>query len=60
MNGCDHYKRIQKWVSEEHFITGEIEDRLVDEWVSTTIDIDLYRFKCTQCDKIEYYCQPIK
>lgn len=60
MNDCDHYKRIPKWISEEHFITVEIEDRLVDDWISTTVDIDLYSFKCTHCGKIEYYSKPIK
>lgn len=55
---CDHYQRQVKWISEENCISGEMESRLVDEWVSTTIDIDLNRFKCVQCGKIEYYTQP--
>lgn len=60
MNGCDHYERRQRWVSEENFMTGEVEDRLVDEWISTTVDVDLYSFKCTQCEKIEYYSRLIE
>jgi hypothetical protein len=27
----------------------------VYETVSTTVDIDLHRYKCTQCDEIMYY-----
>jgi predicted nucleic-acid-binding Zn-ribbon protein len=52
---CNHSKRRTYWTKEEHFITGEMEDKLVDEWESTFIDIDLHRCKCIQCGKTEYY-----
>lgn len=57
---CDHSERRIYWVKKKNFITGEMEDELIDEWVWTFVDIDLYRFKCTRCGEIQYYSQPMK
>ena len=55
---CNHQRTISRWVGEENWYddgssmhTGEWEY----ETVSTTVDIDLHRYKCTQCDEIMYY-----
>ena len=55
MKECRHEIRKTYWVKKENLITCEIEDHLVDEWVSTWKDIDLHRSQCTECGKVEYY-----
>ncbi len=51
---CDHTRTIERWVTTDYFgeeIAGEWEY----ETVSTTVDIDIGRYKCTQCGKVMYY-----
>lgn len=51
---CKHERTTQRWITRDYF--GE---EIVGEWeyntVSTTVDIDLHRYKCTQCGEIMYY-----
>jgi hypothetical protein len=55
---CDHQRTTKQWVGEDYWYddgssyhTGE----WVYETVSTTVDIDLHRYKCTQCGEVMYY-----
>lgn len=55
---CNHQRTTSRWVGEENWYddgssmhTGEWEY----ETVSTIVDIDLHRYKCTQCGEIMYY-----
>lgn len=52
---CDHYVYKQKFVEDTHPYTGED----ISEWVtiseSTNVDLDVGRFRCTQCGKTGYY-----
>lgn len=51
---CTHTSTRERWVTTDYF--GEEID---GEWEytekSTTVDIDLHRYKCTQCGEIMYY-----
>jgi hypothetical protein len=51
---CTHTREHSEWVTVDYF--GEEID---GEWKytteSTTVDIDLHRYKCTQCGEIMYY-----
>jgi extradiol dioxygenase family protein len=51
---CNHTRETSRWVTLDYF--GEEID---GEWEytteSTTVDIDLHRYKCTQCGEIMYY-----
>lgn len=51
---CTHTIERSKWVTVDYF--GEEID---GEWEytteSTTVDIDLHRYKCTRCGEIMYY-----
>jgi len=51
---CNHQRTTSRWVTEDYF-----GDEIAGEWqyetVSTTVDIDLHRYKCTQCGEIMYY-----
>jgi hypothetical protein len=51
---CKHERTTSRWVTVDYF--GEETD---GEWEytteSTTVDIDLHRYKCTQCGEIMYY-----
>ena len=53
---CNHTRESKRWVEtdgwyEDNSATGE----WVYETVYTTVDIDLHRYKCTQCSEIMYY-----
>jgi hypothetical protein len=52
---CNHQRTTERWVETEDWYSGE----MVGEWEYrteiTTVDIDLHRFKCTQCGEIMYY-----
>jgi hypothetical protein len=55
---CSHERTTRRWVGEDYWYddgssyhTGEWEY----DTVSTTVDIDLHRYKCTQCGEIMYY-----
>jgi hypothetical protein len=51
---CNHQRETSRWVTQDYF--GEEID---GEWEytteSTTVDIDLHRYKCTQCGEVMYY-----
>lgn len=51
---CTHSKRIVEDNSYEPWYGGWIEDIRTVE-VTTYEDIDLHRFRCTQCGHIRYY-----
>lgn len=55
MNNCDHWKRGQEWVEEKDEWTGEA----ISDWkpyaINTCEDIDLHRWRCTQCGLVGYY-----
>ena len=54
---CKHYSRTQHWIDGAfNDWTGEY-DSGHWEWEekSTTVDIDLHRYKCTMCGEIMYY-----
>ena len=53
---CNHTRETSRWIEadtwyEDNSATGE----WVYETVNTTVDIDLHRYKCTQCGEIMYY-----
>ncbi len=55
---CNHQRRIDHWVAEDHWYddgsschTGHWEYGTI----STTVDIDTGRYKCTQCGEVMYY-----
>jgi hypothetical protein len=51
---CTHTRTRSEWVTVDYF--GEEID---GEWKytteSTTVDIDLHRYKCVQCNEVFYY-----
>lgn len=53
---CNHQRTIQRWVSEFENDWGYVEPgRWEHETVSSTVDIDVHRYQCTQCGQIMYY-----
>lgn len=52
---CKHEASTSRYVEEENWYTGEIEGRWEYSTVSTTVDIDLHRYKCTRCGLVMYY-----
>jgi hypothetical protein len=52
---CTHERTRSRWVEEEDWYHGGTTER--QEWYteSTTVDIDLHRYKCTQCGEVMYY-----
>jgi hypothetical protein len=51
---CTHTKTKQTWVTTNYF-GEETEGEWEYETISTTVDIDLHRYKCTQCGEVMYY-----
>lgn len=51
---CSHQRTQSRWVTTDYF-GEETEGKWEHETVSTTVDIDLHRYKCTQCGEIMYY-----
>jgi hypothetical protein len=51
---CSHERTTERWVTRDYF-GEEIDGEWQYETVSTTVDIDLHRYKCTQCGEIMYY-----
>jgi hypothetical protein len=51
---CKHQRITDRWITRDYF--GE---EIPGEWEctteNTTVDIDLHRYKCTQCGEIMYY-----
>ncbi len=54
---CTHSKEKSYWVEDDDWYPGH--GGSTGQWeyetVSTTVDIDLHRYKCTQCGEIMYY-----
>ena len=51
---CTHQRTTERWVTTDYF-GEEIDGEWEYNTVSTTVDIDLHRYKCTQCGEIMYY-----
>ena len=51
---CKHERRTERWVTQDYF-GEEIEGEWQYDTVSTTVDIDLHRYKCTMCNEVMYY-----
>jgi hypothetical protein len=51
---CNHQRRTERWVTQDYF-GEEIEGEWQYDTVSTTVDIDLHRYKCTMCNEVMYY-----
>jgi hypothetical protein len=51
---CNHQRETSRWVTRDYF-GEEIDGEWKYETVSTCVDIDLHRYKCTQCGEIMYY-----
>ncbi len=52
---CDHQRTTERWVEEEDWYSGEMIGRWEYNTEYTTVDIDLHRYKCTQCGLVMYY-----
>jgi hypothetical protein len=54
---CSHTREVSgHWEDYCDDFTGESDDMWIDGYEeSTTVDIDLHRYKCTQCNKVMYY-----
>ena len=53
---CNHVATKSRWVEEFENDWGFVEEgHWYYETVSTTVDIDLHRYKCTQCGEVMYY-----
>lgn len=51
---CTHTKHVETDQGYEDF-DGEWQQDIQIVAISTTVDIDLHRYKCTQCEKVMYY-----
>jgi extradiol dioxygenase family protein len=51
---CKHTRTTERWVTQDYF-GEEIDGEWQYDTVSTTVDIDLHRYKCTQCGEVMYY-----
>lgn len=51
---CTHQRTHESYENQNYF-GDEVEGYWVRETVSTTVDLDTHRYKCTQCSKIMYY-----
>lgn len=52
---CNHQRTREQWVEEEDWYHGGTTGRWEYTTEYTTVDIDLHRYKCTQCGEIMYY-----
>lgn len=52
---CTHERQTSEYVREVNDFDGTDRGRWVYNIVSTTRDIDLHRYRCTQCDTVMYY-----
>jgi hypothetical protein len=55
---CNHQRETCRWVGEDVWNddgSSEHSGHWEYDSVSTTVDIDLHRYKCTQCGEIMYY-----
>jgi hypothetical protein len=55
---CNHTRQTCCWVGEDYW-SEDGSSCHTGRWeydsVTTTVDIDLHRYKCTQCGEIMYY-----
>jgi hypothetical protein len=51
---CRHERTTERWVTRDYF-GEEIDGEWQYDTVSTTVDIDLHRYRCTQCGEVFYY-----
>jgi hypothetical protein len=51
---CTHTRDTSRWVTRDYF-GEEIDGEWEYDSVSTCVDIDLHRYKCTQCGEVMYY-----
>ena len=51
---CKHTRTTERWVTQDYF-GEEIDGEWQYDTVSTTVDLDLHRYKCTQCGEVMYY-----
>lgn len=54
---CNHTKETSRWVEDDDWYPSHGGSTGYWEYdsVSTTVDIDLHRYKCTQCNEVMYY-----
>lgn len=52
---CKHEREISRYVTEVDDWYGHETSKWEYTTVSTTVDIDLHRYKCTMCNEIFYY-----
>lgn len=52
---CTHTRDHERWVETEDWYNGGSTGEWEYTTESTTVDIDLHRYKCTQCNQIMYY-----
>ena len=51
---CRHERTTERWITRDYF-GEEIDGEWQYDTVSTTVDIDLHRYRCTQCGEVFYY-----
>ena len=51
---CNHQRTSSRWVTVDYFVE-EIDGEWEYTTEQTTVDIDLHRYKCTQCGLVMYY-----
>lgn len=54
---CNHQRETSRWVEDDDWYPSHGGSTGYWEYdsVSTTVDIDLHRYKCTQCGEVMYY-----
>lgn len=52
---CTHTNEKSYWHEEEDWYHGGTIGEWRCETINTYVDLDLHRFKCTQCNEIFYY-----
>lgn len=57
---CTHTVETSQWVPESHYHddgSSTHTSRLEHETIQTLEDIDLHRYRCTQCGEVMYYSE---
>lgn len=52
---CNHLREVSRWVETEDWYHGGSTGEWEYTTESTTVDIDLHRYKCTMCNEVMYY-----
>lgn len=54
---CNHQRETSRWVEDDDWYPSHGGSTGYWEYdsVSTCVDIDLHRYKCTQCGEVMYY-----